>query len=37
MLNKLNPAPFVEIHPDDAATLGIAAGDGVEILSLIHI
>ncbi|WP_238889246.1 bifunctional nitrate reductase/sulfite reductase flavoprotein subunit alpha [Achromobacter insuavis] len=33
MLNKLNPAPFVEIHPDDAATLGIAAGDGVEIRS----
>ncbi|MCH1999543.1 reductase, partial [Achromobacter xylosoxidans] len=33
MLNKLNPAPFVEIHPDDAATLGIGAGDGVEIRS----
>lgn len=33
MLNKLNPAPFVEIHPDDAATLGIGAGDSVEIRS----
>lgn len=33
MLNKLNPAPFVEIHPDDAATLGIGAGDNVEIRS----
>src|SRR5690606_34757404 len=32
-LNKLNPAPFVEIHPEDAAALGIAAGDGVEIRS----
>ncbi|CAB3835727.1 Periplasmic nitrate reductase [Achromobacter insuavis] len=33
MLNKLNPAPFVEIHPDDATALGIAAGDNVEIRS----
>lgn len=33
MLNKLNPAPFVEIHPDDATALGIAAGDSVEIRS----
>jgi sulfite reductase (NADPH) flavoprotein alpha-component len=33
MLNKLNPAPFVEIHPEDAATLGIKAQDAVEIRS----
>ncbi|AOI88323.1 bifunctional nitrate reductase/sulfite reductase flavoprotein subunit alpha [Burkholderia pseudomultivorans] len=33
MLNKLNPRPFVELHPDDAHTLGIAARDSVEIRS----
>ncbi|SIT39362.1 Sulfite reductase (NADPH) alpha subunit [Paraburkholderia ribeironis] len=33
MLNKLNPGPFVEIHPEDAAALGIAATDPVEIRS----
>jgi sulfite reductase (NADPH) flavoprotein alpha-component len=33
MLNKLNPGPFVEIHPEDAATLGIKANDPVEIRS----
>jgi sulfite reductase (NADPH) flavoprotein alpha-component len=33
MLNKLNPAPFVEIHPEDASTLGIAAKDRVEVRS----
>ncbi|OAJ58870.1 reductase [Paraburkholderia ginsengiterrae] len=33
MLNKLNPGPFVEIHPEDAATLGIEAADSVEIRS----
>lgn len=32
-LNKLNPKPFVEIHPDDAARLGISADDPVEIAS----
>ncbi|MFJ7586664.1 molybdopterin-dependent oxidoreductase [Streptomyces sp. NPDC097617] len=32
-LNKLNPGPFVEIHPQDAAALGIAEGDGVEVAS----
>ncbi|RPE28672.1 bifunctional nitrate reductase/sulfite reductase flavoprotein subunit alpha [Kitasatospora cineracea] len=32
-LTKLNPSPFVEIHPEDAAALGIGAGDGVEIAS----
>ncbi|WP_197502081.1 molybdopterin oxidoreductase family protein, partial [Mycobacterium sp. E2733] len=30
-LNKLNPGPFVEIHPDDAARLRIADGDAIEI------
>lgn len=33
MLNKLNPRPFVEIHPHDAAALSIAAKDAVEIRS----
>ncbi|WP_322052091.1 bifunctional nitrate reductase/sulfite reductase flavoprotein subunit alpha [Paraburkholderia bannensis] len=33
MLNKLNPTPFVEIHPEDASALGIAAKDRVEVRS----
>ncbi|MEV7422649.1 bifunctional nitrate reductase/sulfite reductase flavoprotein subunit alpha [Streptomyces sp. NPDC091212] len=32
-LNKLNPRPFVEIHPEDALALGIAEGDRVEVAS----
>nr|WP_281291115.1 bifunctional nitrate reductase/sulfite reductase flavoprotein subunit alpha [Streptomyces montanus] len=32
-LNKLNPGPFVELHPQDARELGIAEGDGVEVAS----
>jgi sulfite reductase (NADPH) flavoprotein alpha-component len=32
-LNKLNPGPFVELHPDDAKALGISAKDCVEIRS----
>ncbi|RAJ41839.1 NADPH-dependent sulfite reductase flavoprotein alpha-component [Kitasatospora sp. SolWspMP-SS2h] len=32
-LAKLNPSPFVEIHPEDAAALGIGEGDGVEVSS----
>lgn len=32
-LNKLNPGPFVEIHPEDAAELGIEDKDRVEISS----
>jgi NADPH-dependent sulfite reductase flavoprotein alpha-component len=32
-LNKLNPGPFVEIHPDDAARLQISDADSVEIAS----
>lgn len=32
-LNKLNPGPFVEIHPEDAAQLGIKDKDSVEIRS----
>ncbi|MEU5982681.1 bifunctional nitrate reductase/sulfite reductase flavoprotein subunit alpha [Streptomyces sp. NPDC047434] len=32
-LNRLDPAPFVEIHPEDAERLGIAEGDAVEITS----
>ncbi|MBC7752240.1 MAG: sulfite reductase subunit alpha, partial [Candidatus Saccharibacteria bacterium] len=33
ILNKLNPNPFVEIHPEDAAALGIKDQDTVEIRS----
>ncbi|GLO14028.1 bifunctional reductase [Pseudomonas putida] len=32
-LNKLEPGPYVEIHPDDAARLGIAEKDQVAIRS----
>ncbi|QZY46840.1 bifunctional nitrate reductase/sulfite reductase flavoprotein subunit alpha [Mycolicibacterium austroafricanum] len=32
-LNKLNPGPFVEIHPDDAAALGISGGHDVELVT----
>ncbi|MGY4531957.1 sulfite reductase (NADPH) flavoprotein alpha-component [Pseudomonas sp. TE3786] len=32
-LNKLNPGPFVEIHPSDAARLGISERSKVEIRS----
>jgi sulfite reductase (NADPH) flavoprotein alpha-component len=32
-LNKLNPGPFVEIHPEDAEALGIGERDQVEIRS----
>ncbi len=32
-LNKLNPSPFVELHPDDAAALDVAEGDSVRVRS----
>lgn len=32
-LNKLNPGPFVELHPDDAQVLDIRDGDSVEVAS----
>ncbi|MGB9302347.1 MAG: molybdopterin-dependent oxidoreductase, partial [Mycobacterium sp.] len=32
-LNKLNPGPFVEIHPEDAVRLQIRDGDSVEVAS----
>ncbi|MGV0626872.1 molybdopterin-dependent oxidoreductase [Mycolicibacter minnesotensis] len=32
-LNRLNPGPLVQVHPDDAARLGITEGDPVEIAS----
>ncbi|WLW51644.1 bifunctional nitrate reductase/sulfite reductase flavoprotein subunit alpha [Streptomyces sp. YU58] len=32
-LNKLNPGPFVEVHPEDARELGVADGDRVEVAS----
>ncbi|MDX2691110.1 molybdopterin-dependent oxidoreductase, partial [Streptomyces scabiei] len=32
-LNKLNPGPFVEVHPQDADELGLRDGDGVEVAS----
>jgi len=32
-LNKLNPGPFIEIHPEDADALGIGERDQVEVRS----
>lgn len=32
-LNKLNPGPFVEIHPEDAEALGVGEGDHLEVAS----
>ncbi|MBW0135296.1 molybdopterin-dependent oxidoreductase [Pseudonocardia abyssalis] len=32
-LNRLNPGPFLEIHPDDARGHGIADGDAVAVAS----
>ncbi|GAB2718634.1 molybdopterin-dependent oxidoreductase [Streptomyces bullii] len=32
-LGKLNSGPFVELHPEDAAALGVAEGDLVEVAS----
>lgn len=32
-LNKLNPGPFIEIHPEDATQLGIKDKDQVEVRS----
>ncbi|MGW5451936.1 molybdopterin-dependent oxidoreductase [Nocardia sp. NPDC003979] len=32
-LTKLNPEPFVEVHPDDAARLDLKPGDQLEIAS----
>ncbi|MEV4410343.1 bifunctional nitrate reductase/sulfite reductase flavoprotein subunit alpha [Catellatospora sp. NPDC049609] len=32
-LNRLNPGPFVEIHPADAAALDLSDGDLVEVAS----
>ncbi len=32
-LNKLNPGPFVELHPEDAAALGVKDKDPVELRS----
>ncbi|NKY46492.1 molybdopterin-dependent oxidoreductase [Nocardia cerradoensis] len=32
-LNKLNPAPFLDVHPDDARALGVRPGDQIEIAS----
>ncbi|HEY0287321.1 MAG TPA: bifunctional nitrate reductase/sulfite reductase flavoprotein subunit alpha [Pseudomonas sp.] len=32
-LNKLNPGPFIELHPEDAALLGIKDKDAVEVRS----
>lgn len=33
-LNKLNPGPFIEIHPDDAASFGIRDKDHVQVRSV---
>lgn len=32
-LNKLNPGPFIEVHPDDAAALKISEGVEVELVT----
>ncbi|MGW3012409.1 molybdopterin-dependent oxidoreductase [Streptomyces sp. NPDC001219] len=32
-LTRLNPGPFVELHPRDAAALGLTEGDTVEVAS----
>ncbi|MHC5906295.1 molybdopterin-dependent oxidoreductase [Streptomyces sp. S6] len=32
-LNKLDPGPFVEVHPEDAGQLGLVDGDSVEVAS----
>ncbi|MEV4613274.1 bifunctional nitrate reductase/sulfite reductase flavoprotein subunit alpha [Kitasatospora sp. NPDC049258] len=32
-LNRLDPGPFVEVHPQDALALGVAEGDRLEIVS----
>nr|WP_225891495.1 bifunctional nitrate reductase/sulfite reductase flavoprotein subunit alpha [Streptomyces dioscori] len=32
-LNRLDSGPFVEVHPEDAAALGVAEGDRVEVAS----
>jgi sulfite reductase (NADPH) flavoprotein alpha-component len=32
-LNKLNPEPFLQLHPEDAIRLGVGTGDRVEIRS----
>ncbi|MFG2602670.1 molybdopterin-dependent oxidoreductase [Streptomyces sp. NPDC048514] len=32
-LTKLDPGPFVEVHPEDAGALGITEGDQVEVAS----
>ena len=32
-LNRLAPGPFVEIHPDDAAALGVVDGASLEVAS----
>ncbi len=33
VLDELKPEPFVEIHPEDAASLGIAEGEAVRVTS----
>ncbi|MDH6143450.1 sulfite reductase (NADPH) flavoprotein alpha-component [Kitasatospora sp. GP30] len=32
-LNKLNPGPFVEVHPEDAAAMDARDGDHIEVVS----
>lgn len=32
-LTRLNPGPFVELHPEDASALGVADGDLLEVAS----
>ncbi|GAA4810071.1 hypothetical protein GCM10023220_46100 [Streptomyces ziwulingensis] len=32
-LNRLDPGPFVEVHPEDATALGVGEGDHLEVAS----
>ncbi|GLV87282.1 bifunctional reductase [Streptomyces lavendulae subsp. lavendulae] len=32
-LNKLNPGPFIELHPEDATAMGAGDGDRIEVSS----
>ncbi|WP_345199230.1 molybdopterin oxidoreductase family protein, partial [Streptomyces lavendulae] len=32
-LNKLNPGPFIELHPEDATAMGAGEGDRIEVSS----
>jgi formate dehydrogenase major subunit len=33
VVNQVSPTGYVEIHPDDAAELGIASGENIEVIT----